>query len=576
MAENSGSSAKFANRYRFQPVRADWDSGRSGYTHLVFDHVEERLCVIKRAELKDQKAVDELKNEVGALIDLKGYGVPEVYDTGEAEHGSKNYFYMIIEYIDALRVEKNLILLSASERKEIISQLFSILAKAHGMGIVNGDVDLKHLFWRRDKKQLVVIDWGNSKLDVDKRKQSEFSFDLARTAEIIYLLVTRKGELPPTGSIALPRNKKEFFSGLDTIPDEFRQLCDWAPRTPVKGAVAPYTAEELFKASSRKKKQKWITPTILVLGLALMGAAYLIFFDGAGIITMPTSPITKVPTSASPENPIYTETPTQETVPTITPSQVIENTPTPTQTLVPIVTPSPRTYTNTLLVFNKANAPAENCWQNSPSDTKSGFSRRESDQNWRFGIVKGQSTESPVQTSFSGCLEIQKFDAIALNIWAPRLELERDVPDLPGTIEPGKEFGIYVENTSGLRREYTIWIDKTELLHLRIRENGNILLDEIILVVNEEELEIKGDFPRYYAEFPIQIFFEINNQDLDIIYLQQGPGQRAVKVEELNPNRMVLIPNALLPTISNIKDIGLIGYGGQTDVLIWPLVFFGE
>lgn len=576
MAENQGLPAKFANRYRFQPVRDDWDSGRSGYTHLVFDHVKERLCVIKRAELKDQKAVEELKNEVGALIDLKGYGVPEVYDTSEAEYGSKNYFYMIIEYIDALRVEKNLNLLSVAERWEIIRQLFSLLVKAHGMGIVNGDIDLKHLFWRRDKKQLIVIDWGNSKLNVDKRKQSEFSFDLARSAEIIYSLVTRNGHPPASGSLTLPKSDKELFAGIGKLPIEFRELCNWAPRTPVKGAVAPYTAEELFKASARKGRRKWVTPTILVLGFALAVATYLALIDNAGTTPTPTLPFTAMPASPSSTILVATETTTQETVPSITPSQIAENTLTPTQTIIPALTPSPRTYTQTLLLFDKANVPAENCWQNSPLDTKSGFSRRESDKNWRFSIVRGQSTESPVQTSFSGCFEIQKLSAIALNIWVSRLELERDLPDLPGTIDPGKEFGIYIQNTNGIRREYTIWIDKAELMHLRIRENGDILFDEIVLVVNEETMGVKGEFPRLYAEFPLQVFFEVNNKGVDVIYLQQGPGQRAIKIDELNPNQMILIPNALLPTVSNIQDIGLIGYGGQTDLLFWPLVFFGD
>ncbi len=193
MKENISGSPIFADRYRFQPVSADWDVGRSGFTHLVFDMKKERLGVIKRAELKSLNAVEGLKNEVAALLDLKGQGVPEVYDTGEAEYGSKAYFYMVIEYIEGMRVEKNLDSLPAVERAEILTQFFDLLAKTHKMGIVNGDVDLKHLFWRRDKKQLIVIDWGNAKLDVDPKKKTEFAYDLARSAEIVYSLVTRKG-----------------------------------------------------------------------------------------------------------------------------------------------------------------------------------------------------------------------------------------------------------------------------------------------------------------------------------------------------------------------------------------------
>jgi hypothetical protein len=80
--------------------------------------------------------------------------------------------------------------LSIVERAEIITQLFGLLSQTHQKGIVNGDVDLKHLFWRIGKKQLVVIDWGSARLGVDPKKKSEFAYDLARAAEIIYSLVT--------------------------------------------------------------------------------------------------------------------------------------------------------------------------------------------------------------------------------------------------------------------------------------------------------------------------------------------------------------------------------------------------
>src|SRR5262245_7231421 len=169
MTGNSESSPVFAGRYKFQTVSNDWDTGRSGFTHLVFDMKKERLGVIKRAEIKAQKAVEGLKNEVAALLDLKGPNVPEVYDTGEAEYGSKDYFYIVSELIKGIRIESQLDTLSAVEHAEILTQFFGLLAKAHKQGIVNGDIDLKHLFWLRERKQLVVIDWGNAKLDQKKK-----------------------------------------------------------------------------------------------------------------------------------------------------------------------------------------------------------------------------------------------------------------------------------------------------------------------------------------------------------------------------------------------------------------------
>ena len=75
------------------------------------------------------------------------------------------------------------------------------------MGIVNGDIDLKHLFWRRDSEQLVVIDWGNARLDVDPAKKSKFAYlNLTRSAEVIYSLVTLQGHAPATKSLALPES----------------------------------------------------------------------------------------------------------------------------------------------------------------------------------------------------------------------------------------------------------------------------------------------------------------------------------------------------------------------------------
>ena len=121
--------------------------------------------MIKRAEINSEQAVKGLENEVAALKALQGLGVPEVYDTGTTTYGSKKYFYMVMEYIDGMRVERNLVSLGVAERVDILTQLFGLLAQAHSKGIVNGDVDLKHLFWRKeDKRQLVVIDWGNARL----------------------------------------------------------------------------------------------------------------------------------------------------------------------------------------------------------------------------------------------------------------------------------------------------------------------------------------------------------------------------------------------------------------------------
>jgi hypothetical protein len=151
--------------------------------------------------------------------------------------------------------------------------------------------------------------------------------------------------------------------------------------------------------------------------------------------------------------------------------------------------------------------------------------------------------------------------------------LERDNPEK----EAGKEFGFFIQTANGQRREYTIWMDVNGSMHLHIRENGEITFNEIILIVNEDNLKIKGTFPRLYAEFPIKIFFEIDNNGLDIIYLQQGLVQQAANAEELDPTQMLpIINNTIRPTLGEIEAIGLIGYGGETQTIIWPLAFYDK
>ncbi|HKY55888.1 MAG TPA: hypothetical protein VJM08_16345, partial [Anaerolineales bacterium] len=101
-----------------------------------------------------------------------------------------------------------------------------------------------------------------------------------------------------------------------------------------------------------------------------------------------------------------------------------------------------------------------------------------------------------------------------------------------------------------------------------------ITFDEIVSIVDQENLKVEEIYPRLYANFPIQIFLEINNNGLDILYLQEGPFQLPVEVNELNPSQMVRMDSIVRPTFGEISKFGLIGYGGETQTLIWPLVFF--
>jgi hypothetical protein len=83
-------------------------------------------------------------------------------------------------------------------------------------------------------------------------------------------------------------------------------------------------------------------------------------------------------------------------------------------------------------------------------------------------------------------------------------------------------------------------------------------------------------YPRLYAKLPVQIFFEVNNNGLDILYLQEGPFQLPTEAKDMNLSQMVRIDSLTRPTFGDVSRFGLIGYGGETQTVIWPLVFFGK
>lgn len=587
MAENSAGSPMFADRYRFQPVGNDWDTGRSGYTHLVFDTKKERLGVLKRAELKSSQAVENLKNEVAALLDLKGEGVPEVYDTGEAEYGSKKFFYMVIEYIDGLRVEKKLEDLSATERADILLQFWNLLTIAQRMGIVNGDVDLKHLFWRRDKKQLIVIDWGNAHLNIKPNSKNDFAFDWARAAEVTHTLVLRKGRAPVSGSLALPKDTL-LLPGLPPIPTEFRMLCKWAPRTPSNNMQPPLMALDMYEATRKWlrgvpyktiKSANWTAR--LVFFAILAGVGYFGFTQRALILGLfspttiaTTPPVATTPpiatTEVIPPSETITPTPTPSETPALEPSltPTVAVTETATVTATVPVTPSPGIYTTVLMDASK-----DKCWTN--LQDPEGLSDKQASGLLEFRISDSQLRDNPIEANFDKCgLNPTQIKAVGLNAWVKRLEIARTIQ---GQTEDGREFGIFVENAAGQRREYTIWFDKTYNLQVRIRETGKEPFTTKATVFSQGKLEPLGDFPNQSVNFPIQFFLEVNNQGLDVLYLKEGPkSQSPLDAVSLSPANMIVVDSATRPTLGNIARIGLVGYGGETQIVLWPLAIFGE
>jgi hypothetical protein len=578
MTENLEGSPVFAGRYRFELVSNDWDRGRSGLTHLVYDMKLKRFGVIKRAETTSNQAISGLKNEVNALKALKGLGVPEVYETGEASHGSKSYFYMIIEYIKGMRVEKELNDLPAVEHAKILTQFFGLMANAHNMGIVNGDIDLKHLFWRQNgnTKQLVVIDWGNAMLGNDQTDKKEFAYDLARSAEIIFALVTRQGSPSSQGTLILPENS-DILPKLLPLPTEFYTLCRWAPRTHSDLAKAPVSAEELYKSSNNWLSSIISKPRRLVFRLAasLVGISLLASFV-FGLIKNPNSNVnmtpSRVPSSisiATTNSPIATLTPSPTGTSSLTETSTIVETPTPP------ITPLPSLYTPIPIATDPAN-PLAHCWKNevgpptasTPIPTltnQEGIQTRRFDANLQFVIDQYRKPTNPIQTDFGSCFNGQGVAAISFNAQVNRIGIDTQSQE-----KLASEWGIFLENENGKRREYTLWVDDTSgALYLRVREGENEDYKQSVISPRR-----KGEYPYPFYEYSVVIYLEIDNHDLDIFYLMPGLGNLPLIFDDTTLSQMIRVDDAVRPTFDNVKKIGLVGRGLNSQIVLLPLTFY--
>ena len=586
MAENSAGSPVFAGRYRFEPIPDDWDTGRTGFTHPAFDNIEKRQVVIKRADVTSPQARQHehgLQNEAKALQELKGFGVPDLYEVNQAEYGYQRFTYLVMEYIEGIRIEREVSSFTSKERAHILFELFRLLAKTHKRGISNGDIDLKHLFWLKEKQKLVVIDWGNANVNPYQRNH-QIAFDLARSAEIICALVTRDGEIPVTGSLALPE-KTNLFPGLTPIPEEFYKLCDWAPRNPAEDMRSPFTALELYIAA-----KKWISqvdpkyqanddeldaltahrpkeqaPSQRLFALFGAGAAALVivaaiilssYFQNNGNPTETAAP-SSFSVTENVNTPFVATTPVPiDTEVLITPTLPIV--PTATQTL--LKTPSPRSYSqiitfNNKLPFDPSSTP---CWTTNPSYNSMGV--RE-DKNWTFQVDKQYSSSDPIETDFSKCFSGKQIAAIGLNFLAQRIGIN-------------SEFGIFVEDHNNHRREYTLWTDSNDnTTYLQVKETGKDDIKIPLIIIQP----IKNDKSKdVYYQYSTTLFLELNNQGFDNIYLSPARELRPLNADEIYPDPVFKINGAVLSALGNIQKIGLIGRGKDIQIILWPLIFFGD
>jgi len=247
---------------RYETTPSTIDIGRSGLPGLARDTITGNVVFTKKADifsLQYQQQRHDLLNEAKSLQVLAGARVPMLLnicvDKDVANKSdSKESLCLIIEHTgDAKCVLENYEDLSLFTRIDIITQLFECLSFAHENRIVNGDVDLKHLFWKSEVAQLLVIDWANSLHEIND--PVKYALDIARAAEVTYTLLTLQ-PFPSDSKTPLTSNYP-----LDT-PDEFRDLCNWAPRLGIPVEKTHWATSDLLKVAKQWKTN--ITNSLII------------------------------------------------------------------------------------------------------------------------------------------------------------------------------------------------------------------------------------------------------------------------------------------------------------------------
>ena len=306
--------------------------------------------------------------------------------------------------------------------------------------------------------------------------------------------------------------------------------------------------------------------------LRIAGFAAIIFFLSVFLLLLigykflPSTAVTATSTVLSGKTPLmFTNTSPpilEETsgfeAPTNTPTSIIAET--------PIAIPLSQ-YNSLFSLDKRLEVDGQNPLCGSNSSNASPFSNealyRRDDLNWGFEVDVKRTTDDIIQTNFSKCSDDKKIAAIEVSAIVNRLE----IPEY----QPGREFGIFLENNGGQRREYTIWVDKTNTMYLRVRIGASLYKDYPILVVSPGMFQFGGEYPRKYIKFPIRFFLEIDNEGFDIMYLLEGSYDEKIGSAIFDPTEMIQVEAATLPTLDSIQEIGLVGRGGKTETLIWSL-----
>jgi tetratricopeptide (TPR) repeat protein len=215
---------------RYEVLPSNLPAGSSGIPGLAQDTQTGEIVFTKTADLNSPDynvQLQSLTNEAMVLKELAGFGVPTLLDVCREKRAVgtefREYLCLIMENItDAECVGNIYHTLTFIERIEILLQFFGCLANAHAKRIINGDIDLKHLYWKRDKRELVVIDWGNAR---NGTQANDYVSDLFESGEIVYSLLTLEAfPLDQHSPLAeLPQETTDIFRNLVNLSRQKNQ-----------------------------------------------------------------------------------------------------------------------------------------------------------------------------------------------------------------------------------------------------------------------------------------------------------------------------------------------------------------
>ncbi len=162
------------NRYR---IIRQLGQGGFGRTYLAEDQQKShQSCVLKEfapqveAQQDLVKAKELFEREASVLQSLEHPQIPRFHASLQVEIGSKDFFFLVQDYIDGISYEELLekrqaqgTAFSEEEVMKILQEILPVLSYIHSRDVVHRDISPDNLIWRRSDHLPILIDFGGVK-----------------------------------------------------------------------------------------------------------------------------------------------------------------------------------------------------------------------------------------------------------------------------------------------------------------------------------------------------------------------------------------------------------------------------